>query len=644
MQNEVDPERHAFLAQLEGPLRARFPHGTFSYGPVAPFPCLALRVDLGDEGAIEVVPVSLSGNAMGYSGRPFPGNGEAHWLVRRVGPHGESRGRVFTCQRVQVEAALEAWTAPPLPVPELVVPPKRREELVALAKAKRPAFAEPSPGPAFAEHVRPRLEREPHLTELVADLAELAPERIAYFFPFGPTGARKARVILGTYGPFFGSRSHCLYVTAKRNVLELGLDQLIVGNQPHVWTSLRWRWDRRVPVPAPEERWGLPVGDDLPGRWLALMDEGRFAEAFALYAIEADDQLVRKVAGQRPAGSLSPHIEEWAEELRAVLWSLAPWKLAAELAVNRGAQLHLLSHQQGLHKSFLSVLRQQDGFRLYLESSTQNGVFPEHRFKRDVEQDLARFGLAPPNIPGPSSLAAPDTQTKKARPNASGKAEARARMLQAKWEEKLVELFRDASGHVDHAVVHARRRDTGVVLPIVLRELRSPQPKVRAYVILVAGRLSLPVGDEAIACLGDANVSVVQAGMDTLCRLRHAPGLEATADCMYERPEVRYNGAWTVRSWGARPTEALTAHLSSNHEKLRAAAAIAIGVYKSRAHPKPLLEHLASDTPLVAGAALRALELLQVPEAKIAERLAARADVDAVRSARDHWAELKTIG
>jgi hypothetical protein len=579
---------------------------------------------------------------MGYSGRPFPGNGVAHWQVRRLSHDGRQLGRVFTCQLRQVEAALEAWSTPMPAVPELVAPAKRREELEALAAAKRPAFASSSPGADFAEQVRGWAKPEPYMEELMTDLAELAPERIAYWFPFGPNGARKVRVILNTYAGL-GSRSPSLYVTSKRNTLELGLDQLIEINHAHQWRSLRWRWDRRVPVPAPEQRWGLPANDERCARWLTLVDEGRFAEALALYAIEWDDDVARKLTGQRPPGSLNPHLEEWASELREVVWSLAPWKLDAGLGARQGANLHLLSHQVGVHKEFLGVLRKSNGFRLHMECTMQNGTLAEHLYKRDVEHDLARFGLAKPEIPAAPAPVANNASANKAPRKPSGKAEARARALQAKWEEGLVMLFQQAEGHVDHAVIHARKRAEALVLPIVLRELRSPHPKVIAYVMRAAGRLLLPVADEALACLSHPSVSVVAAAMDTLCRLRHAPALPAIADCVYERPEVRVFGAATLRSWGDRPTDALSRHLEASVEKLRAAAAIAIGIYKSRAHPGALLKLLPSDTPLVAGAALRALELLDVPAAKIAASLDARPDAAQARAARDHWAEVKTI-
>jgi hypothetical protein len=66
--------------------------------------------------------------------------------------------------------------------------------------------------------------------------------------------------------------------------------------------------------------------------------------------------------------------------------------------------------------------------------------------------------------------------------------------------------------------------------------------------------------------------------------------------------------------------------------------------HKNRAHPDALLERLALDTLFVAGAALRALQLLEVPAAKIAARLDARADAGEARLAFAHWAEVKAVG
>ena len=112
---------------------------------------------------------------------------------------------------------------------------------------------------------------------------------------------------------------------------------------------------------------------------------------------------------------------------------------------------------------------------------------------------------------------------------------------------------------------------------------------------------------------------------------------------MNEEPELRASVAWTLRSWGARPTEAFSDHLASSDEMIRAAAALSIGIYKSRKHAKALLQRLTSDTAAVAGPALRALELLEELPEKREAALAARGDADAVRRAYAPFATVKAV-
>jgi hypothetical protein len=633
-----DGERRVFLARLEGPLKARFPEGKLVYEPIAPFACLCLKLELGKEGVVEVVPVSVSGGgAMGYSGERFPGSGVAHWQVRWRTEQGKQRFRVFNCQLEAIEAALDAWTLPDLAVPELTASPQRKQDLKALAGAKRPTFAEREPGRAFFSQIEATATRGEHAQQLADDLEHLAPERIAYFFPYGPKGAQKARVILSGYGEKRGGRRQCLYVTSKRNQLELGLDQLIEWNHAWLWESARWRWDRRVAVPPPEARWDLPAGDAKVARFLALMDEGRFADGLALYSIGFDERLARRVSGQRAKGELSPHLDEWAAELRQVLWSLAPWRFEKGLKPNHVGRIHLLSHQRGLHHECLFLTRTQRGFELSMSSTTDNDVLPRHYFERDIEQDLARFELGAPEIPGPSSAAPVATVAK-----APSKAEARARALQAQWEQKLVSLLETAT-HAYDAIQHARRRDASIVLPILLRELASGTPGVRAIAFEVAGTLLLPVGEEATRALNDPSPAVVREAMGALSRLRYAPALPLIAAKMSSESEQRTTVAWTLRSWGARPTEAFSDHLASSDETIRAAAALSIGIYKSRKHAKALLQRLTTDTAAVAGPALRALELLEELPEKREAALAARADADGVRRAYEPFATVKAV-
>jgi hypothetical protein len=633
-----DGERRVFLARLEGPLKARFPQGKLLYEPIAPFACLGLKVELGKDGVVEVVPVSVSaGGGMGYSGERFPGSGVAHWQVRWRTEQGAQRFRVFHCHLEAIEAALDAWTLPDLPVPELTAPPKPKQDLKALVTAKRPTFAELEPGRAFFARIEATATRAEYAQQLAADLEHLAPERIAYFFPFGPKGAHKARVILNGYGETRGGRRPCLYVASKRNQLELGLDPLIEWNHAWRWESMRWRWDRRVAVPPPDARWDLPADDQKVSRFLALMDEGRFAEGLAVYSIRFDERLARRVSAQRAKGELSPHLDDWAAELRQVLWSLAPWRFGNGLEPSHVGRIHLMSHQRGLHHECLFLTRSQRGFELSMSSTTENIVLPKHYFEREIEQDLARFELCAPEVPGPSSAAPVITEAK-----APSKAEARARALQAQWEQKLVSLLETAT-HAYDAIQHARRRDASIVLPILLRELTSSTPSVRAIALEVAAALLLPVGEEALRALSDPNSSVVREAMGTLCRLRYAPALPLIAAKMNEEPELRASVAWTLRSWGARPTEAFSDHLASSDEMIRAAAALSIGIYKSRKHAKALLQRLTSDTAAVAGPALRALELLEELPEKREAALAARGDADAVRRAYAPFATVKAV-
>jgi HEAT repeat protein len=156
--------------------------------------------------------------------------------------------------------------------------------------------------------------------------------------------------------------------------------------------------------------------------------------------------------------------------------------------------------------------------------------------------------------------------------------------------------------------------------------MADENPRVRRRACEVAAVLqNACCADAAMARLDDDDRLVRGSAADFLRRIRHAPALAIVAQRMLASPQDFLTGAITLRNWGDKPgTESLRAHLASHEASIRAAACLAIVQYGGKALAPTLVEIAASDLPRVAGAALHALDALNVQQTAEAEARAYR--------------------
>jgi HEAT repeat protein len=150
-------------------------------------------------------------------------------------------------------------------------------------------------------------------------------------------------------------------------------------------------------------------------------------------------------------------------------------------------------------------------------------------------------------------------------------------------------------------------------------------------------------GPAAFERLEDKDRLVRMAAADMLRRMRYAPALPAIARRMLAHPDDFLTAASTLRNWGEKAgVEAFRTHLSSDDPQIRAAACLAILQYGGKALIADLLALAQHDEPLVASAALRALEELDGTQFALAQAaVEGRSDAVEIRRARLRWVTYK---
>lgn len=166
----------------------------------------------------------------------------------------------------------------------------------------------------------------PALEQLQADMAAIDPVRLLQSWPRDDRGRPAARTtaILAAYGPATRKRQPCLMVRSvmqsKMPGWQLLLSSEFLYNCRHQWSDARWLWSSAE----------APKDSALERKARNLMAQGKVSEACALYGIELHERVRRLAAGQS-FQRFSPAPEAWAQELRAALLQLAPWRLTAGL-------------------------------------------------------------------------------------------------------------------------------------------------------------------------------------------------------------------------------------------------------------------------------------------------------------------------
>lgn len=209
----------------------------------------------------------------------------------------------------------------------------------------------------------------------------------------------------------------------ESQVVTLGLRWLIAANHAHRWDAAPWLWNGHTPRPTEQERWGvsgLPLSRlGLSGRdaqigelqreatseggraalCLLRQDAGRFGEAFALFGVEADEDVWGVLNGQAPYPSYEDRADVWADVMRLAFQRCAPWRLRGALAAaNAGRRpaarrLFALPGQAQARKVSLLLTADGDVPRFILDGTASNARLPVTLWQRPLELDLRRFGF-----------------------------------------------------------------------------------------------------------------------------------------------------------------------------------------------------------------------------------------------------------
>jgi HEAT repeat protein len=275
------------------------------------------------------------------------------------------------------------------------------------------------------------------------------------------------------------------------------------------------------------------------------------------------------------------------------------------------------------------------GLELRIDDTGTNARMPATDFARDLEHDLVRKGLSPPY--GFSANSEPGALTVKAPvPVDDGKESAR---LAAK-------LRSQESSAYSAAVKAAQKLGPAAAAPILSEAMRAGDASVRRRACEVAGA-ARAVGsvEAAMRCLEDPDQMVRQTAADFLRKVDHRPALAKVAARYLETKYDYLTAASTVRNWGEKQgTAALTTHLASSDPNVRAVACLAIVQYGGKTLAATLERLALEDIPVVAGAALKALQSVD-PERRqrVENQLSERQDYLTVFTERGRWDSLRKI-
>ncbi|QEH38031.1 hypothetical protein OJF2_66270 [Aquisphaera giovannonii] len=401
-----------FFEQVIGILNARFP-GEFVCRPG----------DRGMASGLEIRRAGKSGHAFLYdahASRPL------HHLLSLHDEDGRESGETWSTSlpdecvaRILPWAFPREWTRPaPLD------PAEERRRLSTLAE-----------GLAGRRRIPVRLEGpDPNLMEALTaegrlaferDVAALNPARIRQNFPWDPHGrlALDAAALLAVYPcsrRLEGGRFLTLAAIGPKRrrgeqEIRVGPALLFPVNQTHRWLDRPWLWQATEP-PA-SERLGIGGGsaeEECAARSLRLLDEGEIEEALALHGVAMEDDLLRLLGGQRidpPACCAHPD-EAWTDLLVATLRQSAPWLLPAAVAMEGERIRHHTGKKSGRpptswklvvfpgqfhsRKASLMLVADRDGRnpRFEIEATASNARLADTSWKRPLEVDLRRYGIA----------------------------------------------------------------------------------------------------------------------------------------------------------------------------------------------------------------------------------------------------------
>ena len=428
---EANQRRDAVLTPLMQELERRKPPGLAWKRADRYYGCPAVGVSADGRPERAVIQVVWYDPAWFSKYRPWPSTDDAFYelTVTKTQDYGsghpEQTHHLISADVEEVIATLTSWRdaaqAPPVPRTSRPLEESELAPLRAFAKATQDS---PETALVIEEDLRRELGEDGCRALMTGRIARNYPREadgrlplgeIVPLTPFGqpePTGLKRS-LWVAALSPLRRRESQ---------VVTLGLRWLIAGNHARRWEAAPWLWNGQITRPTEQERWGvsgLPLSRlGLSGRdaqiselqrtacsdgdhaalCILLQDAGRFGEAFALFGIEADEDVWRVLNGLAPHPSYEDRAEAWAEAVRGAFRRCAPWRLREALAAaNAGRRpsarrLFALPGQTQARKVSLLLALDGETPRFLLDGTASNARLAEALWQRPVELDLRRFG------------------------------------------------------------------------------------------------------------------------------------------------------------------------------------------------------------------------------------------------------------
>jgi hypothetical protein len=495
----------------------------------------------GVEGFVQVVPSVVEDNVITW--KPFPGTGRPHFDIKVDGV-----GHQRTCILAEAVRILERWATAKQPLVRGAIEsmlPVVRPALEAIAAAP---IANVEDAIEIGNWSLTKIGKE----QLAAAREGLDVGRIANAFPRDDSGRLvTTRVLLApiqSTKKLAAGREVFLAVAKREKQLQLVLVDAIDVNETHRWMDARWLWRDDTERPADDVR---------AMECVALLDAGDFDKALAMYGISVSESAIKVLEGV-PTGSHSSHEAESREVLRRVLWSLAAWKLKDV----RWGSMALLPHQRHQVKGWISW---QPPGEITISGTASNMRLARCRWARDVDQDLARLGIAR------SKAVAANLPAKKKKV--------------AKPQKPLVDMIAGKPlWTVDTAMKHAKQRPQRETMAELLAIVDSDRKHdERANALMIAAAIAEARDAKTIAAyLDDRSDRVRRMAIDAVKRLGYTAAIGKLAVMVC-----------TKRKEGIEDIHAATA----------------MKTLSGRNGPSGLLGYFASEDPRVREAACRAFEI-----------------------------------
>ncbi len=412
---DEDAPRRAILTALLDRLRRTFGEALcWSFDEIDPTGGVGLSLAFeGLPGMAEILVVTIRNDVIDFASAPGP---DAHFLLRIYDSGAEYAHTSKMCHDSdRVLDAMGSWRSM-LTAPLVRPSPLTTAERTALQTIGRARVVDGTL--TIGESTRRARIAEASQGRLAGDVTNASSAAIFASFPRRDDGSleRGATALLSRHeatAPLGKGRETWLVAVGPRreregDVIRLEVETPITENEPHVWDEARWLWDARAQGASEAQRLGVDPRDPGAARFLSLLDEGRFPDAFTVFGVALRPKLHALLGGQAVSVHDAAHTADWAAALRRALRRAAPWRFRATADRIRASRarpdprapgeiwirLFALPHQRHQRKASLMLVSDREKrLSLDLDWTGSNARLRETLWTRPIEQDLRRLGL-----------------------------------------------------------------------------------------------------------------------------------------------------------------------------------------------------------------------------------------------------------